>query len=207
MNERLGRQLAFALELDKEKNILRQTHLTGHGRRENDAEHAWHMALMAYLLREYANEPVDIARVMLMCLLHDVVEIDAGDTYAYDEAAKESQAAREAAAAERIYGLLPADQAAEFRALFAEFDAGESADARFARAMDNLQPLLLNDSNDGGDWKEHAVTASQVYGRQRRTELGSIELFQLTDEILQRHIAAGHIRSKAEEGGSAPGNA
>ena len=87
MNERLGCQLAFALELDKEKNVLRQTHLTGHGRRENDAEHAWHMALMAYLLREYANEPVDIARVMLMCLLHDVVEIDAGDTYAYDEAA------------------------------------------------------------------------------------------------------------------------
>lgn len=203
MNERLGRQLAFALELDKEKNVLRQTHLTGHGRRENDAEHAWHMALMAYLLREYANEPVDIARVMLMCLLHDVVEIDAGDTYAYDEAAKESQAAREAAAAERIFGLLPADQAAEFRALFEEFDAGESADARFARAMDNLQPLLLNDSNDGGDWKEHAVTASQVYGRQCRTSLGSAELFRVTDEILQRHIAAGHIRSEAEEGGNA----
>lgn len=207
MNERLGCQLAFALELDKEKNILRQTHLTGHGRRENDAEHAWHMALMAYLLREYANEPVDIARVMLMCLLHDVVEIDAGDTYAYDEAAKESQAAREAAAAERIFGLLPADQAAEFRALFEEFDAGESADARFARAMDNLQPLLLNDSNDGGDWKEHAVTASQVYGRQCRTSLGSAELFRVTDEILQRHIAAEHIRSEAEEGGSASGNA
>ena len=207
MNERLGRQLAFALELDKEKNVLRQTHLTGHGRRENDAEHAWHMALMAYLLREYANEPVDIARVMLMCLLHDVVEIDAGDTYAYDEAAKESQAAREAAAAERIFGLLPADQAGEFRALFEEFDAGESADARFARAMDNLQPLLLNDSNDGGDWKEHAVTASQVYGRQCRTSLGSAELFRVTDEILQRHIAAGHIRSEAEEGGSASGNA
>ena len=203
MNERLGRQLAFALELDKEKNVLRQTHLTGHGRRENDAEHAWHMALMAYLLREYANEPVDIARVMLMCLLHDVVEIDAGDTYAYDETAKESQAAREAAAAERIFGLLPEDQAGEFRALFAEFDAGESADARFARAMDNLQPLLLNDSNDGGDWKEHGVTASQVYGRQRRTSLGSAELFRVTDEILQRHIAAGHIRSEAEEGGNA----
>ena len=203
MNERLGRQLAFALELDKEKNVLRQTHLTGHGRRENDAEHAWHMALMAYLLREYANEPVDIARVMLMCLLHDVVEIDAGDTYAYDETAKESQAAREAAAAERIFGLLPEDQAGEFRALFAEFDAAESADARFARAMDNLQPLLLNDSNDGGDWKEHAVTAAQVYGRQRRTSLGSAELFRVTDEILQRHIAAGHIRSEAEEGGNA----
>lgn len=194
MKERLRRQLAFALELDKEKTVLRQTHLTNHGRRENDAEHAWHMALMAYLLREYSNAPIDIARVMLMCLLHDVVEIDAGDTYAYDEAAKESQEEREAAAAERIFGLLPPDQAAEFRALFEEFDAGESADARFARAMDNLQPLLLNDSNDGGDWKEHAVTASQVYGRQRRTELGSIELFRLTDEILQRHVAAGHIK-------------
>ena len=105
MKERLEKQLAFALELDKEKSVFRQTHLTNHGRRENDAEHAWHMALMAYLLREYANEPVDIARVMLMCLLHDVVEIDAGDTYAYDEAGKRSQEAREAAAAERIFGL------------------------------------------------------------------------------------------------------
>ena len=168
MKERLARQLAFALELDKEKSVFRQTHLTNHGRREN----AWHMALMAYLLREYANESVDIARVMLMCLLHDVVEIDAGDTYAYDEAAKESQEAREAAAAERIFGLLPPDQAEE----------------------DNLQPLLLNDSNDGGDWKEHAVTEEQVYGRQRRTELGSSELFRVTDEILKRHVAAGHIR-------------
>lgn len=199
MKERLKRQLAFALELDKEKNILRQTHLTGHGRRENDAEHAWHMALMAYLLREYANEPVDIARVMLMCLLHDVVEIDAGDTYAYDEVAKQSQAAREAAAAERIFGLLPKDQAAEFQSLFAEFDAGKTADARFARAMDNLQPLLLNDSNDGVDWREHAVTTSQVYGRQSRTAGGSETLFRLTDEILKRHIAAGHIRKDAEE--------
>lgn len=199
MKERLKRQLAFALELDKEKNILRQTHLTGHGRRENDAEHAWHMALMAYLLREYANEPVDIARVMLMCLLHDVVEIDAGDTYAYDEVAKQSQAAREAAAAERIFGLLPKDQAEEFQSLFAEFDAGKTADARFARAMDNLQPLLLNDSNDGVDWREHAVTASQVYGRQSRTAGGSETLFRLTDEILKRHIAAGHIRKDAEE--------
>ena len=186
MKERLARQLAFALELDKEKSVFRQTHLTNHGRRENDAEHAWHMALMAYLLREYANEPVDIARVMLMCLLHDVVEIDAGDTYAYDEAAKESQEAREAAAAERIFGLLPPDQAEEFRSRFEEFDAGESAD--------NLQPLLLNDSNDGGDWKEHAVTEEQVYGRQRRTELGSSELFRVTDEILKRHVASGHIR-------------
>ena len=110
MDERLRKQLDFILEIDKEKNILRQTHLSGHGRRENDAEHAWHMAVMAYLLREYSNEPVDVARVMLMCLLHDVVEIDAGDTYAYDTAGLQTQKAREEAAKERIYSLLPDDQ-------------------------------------------------------------------------------------------------
>ena len=111
MNERLQQQLAFALEIDKEKNILRQTHLSEHGRRENDAEHAWHMAIMSWLLREYANEEVDIARVMLMCLIHDVVEIDAGDTYAYDAEGLKTQAAREEAAKKRIFGLLPPDQA------------------------------------------------------------------------------------------------
>ena len=111
MDERLQKQLAFALEIDKEKNILRQTHLSGHGRRENDAEHAWHMAIMAYLLKEYANEEVDIAKVMLMCLIHDIVEIDAGDTYAYDEKGKLSQREREVKAADRIFNLLPKDQA------------------------------------------------------------------------------------------------
>ena len=110
MTDRLRKQLAFILELDQEKNILRQTHLSNHGRRENDAEHAWHMAIMAYLLQEYSNAPIDVAKVMLMCLLHDVVEIDAGDTYAYDEKGKETQKAREEAAKERIYGLLPEDQ-------------------------------------------------------------------------------------------------
>ena len=119
MDDRLKQQLAFALEIDKEKNILRQTHLSGQGRRENDAEHAWHMALMAWLLREYANEPVDMERVLLMCLLHDVVEIDAGDTYAYDAQALQTQKAREEAAKERIFGLLPPDQRAELTAVFA----------------------------------------------------------------------------------------
>lgn len=110
MDERLKQQLDFTLEIDKEKNIFRQTHLSGHGRRENDAEHAWHMAIMAYLLREYANEPVDIAKVMLMCLIHDIVEIDAGDTFAYDEEGLKSQKAREDAAKERIFSILPDDQ-------------------------------------------------------------------------------------------------
>ena len=110
MDERLRKQLEFIVEIDKEKNILRQTHLSGHGRRENDAEHAWHMAIMAYLLQEYSNEKIDVAKVMLMCLIHDIVEIEAGDTYAYDEDAKKTQKAREAAAKEKIYSMLPADR-------------------------------------------------------------------------------------------------
>ena len=140
MDERLKKQLEFILEIDKEKNILRQTHLSGHGRRENDAEHAWHMAIMAYLLQEYSNEPVDIAKVMLMCLIHDVVEIDAGDTYAYDEDGLKTQKAREEAAKERIYSLLPEDQKERLTVLFDEFEACETPEAQFAKAMDNLQP-------------------------------------------------------------------
>ena len=145
MDERLQKQLNFILEIDKEKNIFRQTHLSGHGRRENDAEHAWHMAVMAYLLQEYSNEPVDVARVMLMCLLHDVVE---------------------------------------------------TAEAHFAHAMDNLQPLLLNNSNGGSDWADHDVTAKQVYGRQSRTEKGSAYLYKLTDNILQANIKKGALKEK-----------
>lgn len=193
MDERLKKQLDFALEIDKEKNIFRQTHLSGHGRNENDAEHAWHMAIMAYLLREYSNEPVDITRVMLMCLIHDVVEIDAGDTYAYDAEGLKTQKAREDAAKERIFSLLPKDQKQELLQIFDEFEAFQTPEAKFARAMDNLQPLLLNNSNDGGDWKEHEVTAENVYGRQRKTKLGSEKLFEVTDRILKANIAKGNL--------------
>ena len=195
MDDRLRQQMSFALELDKEKTILRQTHLSGHGRRENDAEHAWHMAIMAWLLREYANEEVDIARVMLMCLIHDVVEIDAGDTYAYDEEGLRTQAAREEAAKKRIFGLLPADQAAELMALFEEFEAYETAESRFAHTMDNLQPITLNSSNGGSDWAEHGVSASQVYGRQRKSALGSQRLFdEVIEPTIEEHIRKGNIR-------------
>ena len=193
MDERLKRQLDFVLEIDKEKNVFRQTHLSGHGRRENDAEHAWHMSIMAYLLREYANEPVDIARVMLMCLIHDIVEIDAGDTYAYDAENLKTQKAREDAAKERIFSLLPDDQRAELIALFDEFEAYETPESKFAHSMDNLQPLLLNDSNGGGDWREHGVTAETVYGRQRKTRLGSERLFEVTDKIIQENIRKGNL--------------
>ena len=194
MDERLKKQLDFALEIYKEKNILRQTHLSGHGRNENDAEHAWHMAIMAYLLREYSNEPVDITRVMLMCLIHDVVEIDAGDTYAYDEEGKKTQKAREEAAKERIYSLLPEDQKEELAAIFDEFEESKTPESKFAHAMDNLQPLMLNNSNDGGDWREHGVSAKQVYGRQSRTKEGSEKLYEVTDQIIKKHREKGNLK-------------
>ncbi len=195
MDNRLQKQLTFALEIDKAKNIFRQTHLSGHGRRENDAEHSWHMAVMAYLLREHSNEEVDIAKVMLMCLLHDIVEIEAGDTYAYDAEGLKTQKERENAAKEKIYSLLPEDQKKELMSIVDEFDAYTTAEAKFAHAMDNLQPLMLNHSNDGGDWREHKVTAKQVYGRQEKTRLGSEVLYQATDEILRENIAKGSIIS------------
>ena len=194
--ERLKKQIAFALELDKEKMVFRQTSLSNHGRKENDAEHAWHMAVMAYLLREYSNEEIDIARVMLMCLIHDVVEIDAGDTYAYDEEGKQTQAQREAEAKERIFSLLPEDQRAELIEIFDEFEEGKTPEAKFAKAMDNLQPLLLNNSNGGSDWMEHDVTAKQVYGRQSKTREGSEILYDLTDRMIRENIRKGSLKEE-----------
>ena len=196
MDERLKKQLDFALEIDKEKNIFRQTHLSGHGRNENDAEHAWHMAIMAYLLKEYSNEPVDIGKVMLMCLIHDIVEIDAGDTYAYDAENLKTQKAREDAAKERIFSILPEEQKEELIKLFDEFEAFETAESKFAHAMDNLQPLILNNSNGGGDWREHGVTEEQVYGRQSKTKLGSERLYEVTDKLIQENINKGNIKAE-----------
>ena len=196
MDERIKKQMAFSLEIDKEKNIFRQTSLSGHGRKENDAEHAWHMAIMAYVLREYANEEVDIGRVMLMCLIHDIVEIDAGDTYAYDTEGLATQKEREDAAKERIFSLLPEDQKKELVAVFDEFEENETAEAKFAHAMDNFQPLILNNSNEGSDWKEHNVTAGQVYGRQGNTKKGSDYLYEITDMLLKENIKRGSLPEK-----------
>lgn len=194
MDERLSKQLAFALEIDKEKRITRQTHLSEHGRNETDAEHAWHMAIMAYLLREYANEEVDITKVMLMCLIHDIVEIDAGDTYAYDSEGLATQKEREDRAKERIFSLLPEDQKNELISLFDEFEAYETPEAKFAHSMDNFQPLILNNSNGGGDWKEHDVTAAKVYGRQSKTRLGSEKIYEITDQLIQENIRKGNLK-------------
>lgn len=193
MDDRLKRQLDFILEIDKEKSIFRQTHLSGGGRAENDAEHAWHMAIMAWLLKDYANEPIDVARVMMMCLIHDIVEIDAGDTYAYDPEGLKTQQAREDAAKERIFSLLPEDQRAELIALFDEFEAAQTPESKFAHSLDNLQPLLLNNSNDGADWKAYGVTARQVWGRQRNTQPGSETLFEVTEGIIREQIRKGNL--------------
>lgn len=194
MDERIKKQLDFSLEIDKVKNILRQTHLSNHGRRENDAEHSWHMAVMAYLLKEYANKEIDIAKVMLMCLIHDIVEIDAGDTYAYDEVNLQTQKEREDAAKERIFSILPTEQKEELIALFDEFEAYETPESKFAHAMDNLQPLMLNNSNGGSDWQEHQVSAEQVYKRQSKTKLGSEKLFEVTDKMIQENIQKGSLK-------------
>lgn len=193
MDDRLKKQIDFILEIDKEKNILRQTHLSGGGRQENDAEHAWHMAIMAFLLQEYSNEKIDVLKVIMMCLIHDVVEIDAGDTYAYDEVNLATQKAREDAAKERIYSLLPEDQKSVLTELFDEFEQNLTPEAKFAHALDNVQPLLLNDSNNGGDWRANKVTAEKVYKRHNMTKAGSEVLFELTDKVLQENINKGNI--------------
>ena len=193
---RFEKQLEFILEIDKEKNILRQTHLSGHGRRENDAEHAWHMAIMIYLLKEYANEEIDVAKAMMMALIHDVVEIDAGDTYAYDSVGAATQKEREEKASNRIFGLLPDEQKAELKSLFEEFEANETMEAKFAHSMDNLQPLLLNHSNGGSDWKEHGVSKTQVLKRHSITRLGSEKLGEYSERLIEENVAKGNIKEE-----------
>ena len=194
--QRFQKQLDFILEADKEKTILRQTHLTGYLRQENDAEHAWHMAMMVYLLKEYANEEIDLASTMMMALIHDIVEIDAGDTYAYDSAGKATQAERERLAADRIFGMLPEDQAVELRSLFDEFEACQTPEAKFVRAMDNLQPILLNDANNGRDWRLHQVKASQVKKRQERTGLGSTQIWEFINGLIDENRRKGNLRDE-----------
>lgn len=194
--ERLKKQIDFILEIDQEKNILRQTHLSGHGRRENDAEHAWHMAIMLYLLKEYANEKFDLAKAMMMALIHDIVEIDAGDTYAYDTEALSSQQEREEAAAQRIFGLLPEEQKEELKSLFEEFEACETPEAKMARTMDNFQPLLLNHSNNGGDWRAHQVSRSQVSNRQKKSRPGSEVIWKISERIIAENVAKGNLKDE-----------
>lgn len=176
--DRLDKQMAFCKEIDKEKQIGRQTYLADGTRKENDAEHAWHMAVMTLLLSEYANEEIDVLRTISMLLIHDLVEIDAGDTYAYDEEAKKDQQEREQKAADRIFAILPEDQAEKLRALWDEFEEGQTKEARFARTMDNFQPVLLNASSGGKAWQERGVRLEQVLGRNQNTAKGSEALWE-----------------------------
>ena len=192
--ERFEKQLSFILEADKEKSIFRQTHLISGERCENDAEHAWHLALMIYLLREYSSEKIDLARTMIMAIIHDIVEIDAGDTYAYDTVAVESQRERELKAAERLFGLLPEDQAKDLRAIFDEFEEAKTPEAIFARSMDCFQPLLLNNSNGGGDWRRHGVRREQVVKRQAKTKLSSSELYDYSISVIDENVKKGNIK-------------
>jgi len=192
--ERLDKQFAFARELDKEKLIGRQTYLANGERKENDAEHAWHMAIMALILSEYANEEIDVLRTISMILIHDVVEIDAGDTYAYDENGKKSQREREVKAADRLFGMLPKDQAVKFRNLWEEFEAQETKEAKFARTMDNIQPVVLNDASDGKSWVEHGVHLSQILNRNKNTAKGSEVIWNYAKEnFIDENVRKGNI--------------
>ncbi len=191
--ERLLKQLDFILELDKEKQVGRQTYLSDGSRKENDAEHAWHMALMTMILWEYGPEDMDRFRVMSMVLIHDIVEIYAGDTYAYDEAAKETQKEREQAAAEKLFSMLPEDQEEEIRSLFDEFEKYETAESKFAHLLDNFQPVLLNNASNGKSWREHGVKISQILKRNKRTKEGSMVLWERQLELLEENIRKGNI--------------
>lgn len=195
-NERLQKQIAFIKEIDKVKSIFRQTYLADGTRKENDAEHSWHIALMAVLLKEYVSEDVDVAKVMTMVLIHDLVEIDAGDTYAYDSEGAKSKREREVKAAERIFGILPEDQGMYFRELWEEFEAYETPDTKYAHLLDNFQPLLLNDASGGRSWNEHGVHKSQIYKRNEKVQETSEEIWNTIQEVVESHIAKGNIIEK-----------
>lgn len=191
--DRLRRQIALILEADRLKLVLRRTLISDASRHENSAEHSWQLALAAMTLAEHAGEGVDIARVTRMVIVHDLVEVDAGDTFAYDTGANLGRVEREMRAADRLFGLLPGEQGAEMRALWEEFEEGRSATARFAIALDRLLPLLLNDCTEGGSWRVHGVTRSQVLRRMAPIEEALPAAWPLVLEIVERNCALGRI--------------
>ncbi|HCE2650054.1 HD domain-containing protein [Vibrio parahaemolyticus] len=194
--DRLEKQLALLIELDKLKSVLRRTRVkSAEGRLENSGEHSWHVALMAVLMEEHANAPVDICRVMKMLLIHDVVEIDAGDTFVYDTAATKEQAEKEIKAAERLFGMLPTEQGQELLALWQEFEAAQSDDAKYAKALDRLIPMLLNYHNNGQSWKENSVTREQALTINKRIEFGSVTLWDKAKELIEEATEKDWLKS------------
>jgi len=192
--ERLRQQLRFIAEADKLKHIFRQSYLSDQSRRENDAEHSWHLCLMVLLLAEHSNfQNLDTLKVLKMVIIHDIVEIDAGDTYIYDEEAKRTQVEREAQAAERLFGLLPQDQSQAFHDLWIEFETEASNEAKFAKAIDRLHPMMLNYLAEGKTWIEHGVTEDQVRTVNRKIEDGSASLWNYTDSLIRDAVAKGWL--------------
>lgn len=181
-SERIGKQFEFLQEIDKEKTIFRQTYIADASRKENDAEHSWHLAMMVLIMAEYANEEIDVLHTMSMVLIHDLIEIDAGDTYAYDSAGNTTKRERELKAADRLFNILPEDQAEKIRALWDEFEEGVTPEAVFANSLDKIQPLMLNNASGGKSWEEHAVHLSQVLGRNERTPDGSRDMWDYARE-------------------------
>ena len=191
LNTRLEQQIAFILEVDKLKSVLRRSYLLNEDRHENSAEHSWHLSVMALILAEHADAEIDQLRVLKMLLVHDIVEIDSGDTYIYDQAGNDTKAAREQEAAARIFGLLPPDQSAELQALWQEFEARETPEAKFAAALDRLMPLLHNYHTEGRSWREHGITQEQVLRLNRHIEDGSEALWKYAEALIRRAAAAG----------------
>lgn len=195
---RLARQIHFILEIDRLKSVLRRSYLIGADRLENSAEHSWHLAMLAIVLAEHANESIDLLTVLKMVLIHDLVEIDAGDTYPYDPEAVAGQAEREHRAADRLFALLPADQAADLHALWHQFDRRETPEARFAAALDRLMPLLHNYHTAGRAWLEHGVTRAQVLERNRHSGEGSTVLWAFAAELIEEAVGLGYLAGTPE---------
>ncbi len=191
--ERFDQQIQFILEIDKLKSVIRQSYLLDGSRQENSAEHSWHVALMGLLLAEYAEQPVDLLRIMKMLLIHDIIEIDAGDTYCYDESGVMDQSSRESAAAERLFGLLPEDQMEEFRDLWAEFEERSTAEAKFAATIDRLMPLLHNFHTEGRSWREHGIRVNQVRDRNEVMKEGALPLWEFAMSLIDDAVERGYL--------------
>lgn len=195
INDKLKKQLDFIIEIDKVKEIIRMTYIASGSRRENDAEHSWHLAIMAFLLSEYVDDDIDITKVMKMVLVHDLVEIYAGDTFAFDEKGYEDKEERERNAAEKLFSILPEDQYKEFKGLWEEFEECQTKEAKYGAMLDRLQPLILNYAVGGGSWKEHGISAEQVYKRNEITlKEGPEEFKEIINFVVNECLEKGYIK-------------